>query len=79
MEIADSGSSLSVGQCPLINIARVILKKSKILLIDERTANEDHMKDELIQKVLYENFQGHTVLIIGHRLNTVARCDRILV
>ena len=76
MEIADSGSNLSVGQCQLINIARAILKKSKILLIDEATANVDQMTDDLIQKALYENFQDRTVLIIAHRLNTVARCDR---
>jgi ATP-binding cassette subfamily C (CFTR/MRP) protein 4 len=79
MSIAESGTNLSVGQCQLICIARAILKKSKILLIDEATANVDQKTDELIQAVITEKFQDQTVLIIAHRLITVAKCDRILV
>jgi ATP-binding cassette subfamily C (CFTR/MRP) protein 4 len=79
MSIAESGTNLSVSQCQLICIARAILKKSKILLIDEATANVDQKTDELIQAVITEKFQDQTVLIIAHRLITVAKCDRILV
>ncbi|CAF0827681.1 unnamed protein product [Adineta ricciae] len=79
MNIAESGSNLSVGQCQLICIARAVLKKSKILLIDEATANIDHKTDEKIQDIIAKKFQDRTVLTIAHRLNTVMRSDRILV
>ncbi|CAF4720124.1 unnamed protein product [Rotaria sp. Silwood1] len=79
MSISESGKTLSVGQCQLICIARAILKKSKIVLIDEATANVDQKTDDLIQIVLKDKFQDRTVLTIAHRLNTVAKYDRILV
>jgi ABC-type multidrug transport system fused ATPase/permease subunit len=79
MPIAESGNNLSVGQCQLICIARAILKKSKILLIDEATANVDQKTDEIIQEVITNKFQDRTIIIIAHRLNTVAKSDRILV
>jgi ABC-type multidrug transport system fused ATPase/permease subunit len=79
MPIAESGNNLSVGQCQLICIARAILKKSKILLIDEATANVDQKTDEIIQTVFTNKFQDRTVLTIAHRLSTLAQCDRIVV
>lgn len=79
MAIAESGSNLSTGQCQLVCIARGILKKSKIVLIDEATANIDEQTDKLIQEIIADQFQDCTVLTIAHRLNTVAKSDRILV
>ena len=79
MKIAESGNNLSVGQCQLINLARAVLKKSNILLIDEATANVDQKTDDLIQAIIHENFPDRTILIIAHRLKTLAKCDRILV
>ncbi|CAF1052401.1 unnamed protein product [Adineta ricciae] len=79
MMINEGGSNLSAGQCQLICIARVILKKSKIILIDEATANIDYKTDEIIQQVIAKTFQDQTILTIAHRLNTVARSDRIVV
>ncbi|CAF4086554.1 unnamed protein product [Rotaria sp. Silwood2] len=79
MCIAEWGKNLSMGQCQLVCIARAILKKSKILLIDEATANVDQETDNLIQEVLKNKFQNQTILTIAHRLNTVAQYDRILV
>ena len=79
MSIAESGNNLSAGQCQLICIARAILKRSKILLIDEATANTDKKTDDLIQSVISEQFRDRTIMIIAHRLNTVEKCDRILV
>jgi ABC-type multidrug transport system fused ATPase/permease subunit len=79
MPIGESGNNLSIGQCQLICIARAILKKSKILLIDEATANVDQKTDEIIQEVINNKFQDRTIITIAHRLNTVAKNDRILV
>lgn len=77
--LAESGINFSAGQCQLICAARAILKKGKILLIDEAMANVDRETDSLIQKVLTEKFQDRTVLTIAHRLHTVVQNDRILV
>ncbi|CAF3931361.1 unnamed protein product [Rotaria sordida] len=79
MSISEWGHNLSVGQCQLINFARAILKNTKILLIDEATAYVDQKTDNLIQTLIENKFHDRTILIIAHRLNTVAKCDHILV
>lgn len=76
--IAESGTNLSAGERQLICVARAILKKSHILLIDEATANVDHATDMLIQQVIADRFCDRTILTIAHRLNTIANSDRIL-
>jgi ABC-type multidrug transport system fused ATPase/permease subunit len=77
--VAESGNNFSAGQCQLICVARAILKQSRILMIDEATANVDRTTDSLIQNVIAEKFHDRTILTIAHRLNTVAKCDRIVV
>ena len=79
MPIVEAGSNLSVGQCQLICVARAILKQSKVLLIDEATANVDKKTDQLLQSIISDKFRNRTVLTIAHRLNTVATSDRLLV
>jgi ABC-type multidrug transport system fused ATPase/permease subunit len=78
LQVAESGTNLSAGERQLICVARAILKKTNILLIDEATANVDQATDKMIQEVIADKFRDRTILTIAHRLNTVANSDRIL-
>ena len=60
-------------------ICRAFLKHSKVVLVDEATANIDVKNDAIIQKVIAEKFKECTVLTIAHRLSTLAHSDKILV
>ncbi len=78
-ELGERGGNLSLGQRQLISFARALVADSKILVLDEATANIDSYTEMLIQKALVKLLEGRTGLVIAHRLATIRGADRIIV
>ncbi len=78
-DVADMGSRLSGGQRQRITIARAVLKGAPLLLLDEATSSLDSESEAEVQRALDRLMEGHTVIVIAHRLSTVQNADRIAV
>ena len=77
--ISENGSNLSMGEKQLICITRAILRKSKIIVLDEATASIDYKTEEIIQNALNEILSTSTMISIAHRIKTVMNANKILV
>jgi len=77
--VSEGGSNFSVGQRQLLCLARAILSKNKILILDEATASVDRRTDQMLHESLNESFGDATVIAVAHRLDTVIDHDFILV
>ncbi|KAI3927981.1 hypothetical protein MKW98_023582 [Papaver atlanticum] len=77
--VVDSGDNWSVGERQLLCLGRVMLKRSRILFMDEATASVDSQTNSVIQKIIREDFSACTIISVAHRIPTVMDCDRVLV
>ena len=78
-EIKEYGNNLSFGCRQLLCVARAILRKSKVIILDEATSSVDQKTEDIITNAVDSMFKDSTVITIAHRINTVKSCDRVII
>jgi ABC-type multidrug transport system fused ATPase/permease subunit len=76
--VTENGENWSMGQRQLVCLGRVLLKKSKILVLDEATASVDTATDNIIQQIVNQHFTDCTVITIAHRITSILDSDMVL-
>ena len=77
--VGERGALLSQGQRQLVTLARVMLQRPKVLLLDEATANVDSFSESQLEEGLNAVMAGRTTIVVAHRLSTVVRADRVVI
>lgn len=75
--VTENGSNFSIGERQLLSLCRCILRRAKIIIFDESTAFVDHNSDEIVQKVIREEFKESTIITVAHRLDTIIDSDMV--
>ena len=78
-ELCERGANFSVGERQLICLARTLLRRSKIVILDEPTAHVDPGTEQTIWEIVNDKLKDTTLITVAHRLNTIRDCDHILV
>jgi ABC-type multidrug transport system fused ATPase/permease subunit len=78
IEVGNEGESLSNGEKQMISFARALIKKPRIMIMDEATSSMDAITEHRIRQSINSIILGRTAIVIAHRLSTIRECDRIL-
>jgi ABC-type multidrug transport system fused ATPase/permease subunit len=78
-EVEAEGANFSLGERQLLTLARALVRRSKIIVLDEATASVDYETDQRVQLTIANEFADCTIMCIAHRLKTIIHYDRILV
>lgn len=79
LTVSDEGENWSAGQRQLFCLGRVLLKRNKILVLDEATASIDSATDAILQRIIRHEFSECTVITVAHRVPTVIDSDKVMV
>ena len=78
-KIINNGGNLSQGEQQLVALIKALYTRKKIIILDEATSNIDYHSEKMIMDFFYEKIKDQTLITVAHRINTVLRCDRIVV